>query len=268
MEKESAKLSTKLIRALIGILAVCLITVVLFPELIPREKYVAVANDFDEPPAGSLRVLFVGNSHLFHRDVPHMVQRLVPKDARPLAFDALLSPGKWLGWHVAEGDVQRLGQQNRYDVLILQPQSTELIERPEEARAAVEKLSSYTAGARPILMQTWPRDPTRDAWTKGLGISRAEWNVLTAKNAASDHWEVAPVGDVWGCVQKVSRIDLWDPDGNHSSVAGAYLAALVLYRAIWGPRVSWAPYAPPGLPASVAAPMREAAKKCLDARPR
>ncbi|HWI71280.1 MAG TPA: hypothetical protein VNT55_04960, partial [Baekduia sp.] len=46
---------------------------------------------------------------------------------------------------------------------------------------------------------------------------------------------VAPVGVAWAqALQDTALPSLFDPDGNHPSVAGTYLAACVFYATIFG----------------------------------
>ena len=227
-----------------------------------ERKYVDIANDFRRPPADATHVLFVGNSHLYVHEVPHIVQRLVPDGEPPLAFDALLAAGVRLEWHVTEGDVARFARSNDYDVVVLQPQSTELLENQPNFAAQVQALDAAGGDARTVLMQTWPRDH-RDEWAKAYAPLPAEWNEHTWATAQGA-WETSPVGNVWLCTFDKTRIDLWSHDGNHASIAGAFVAALVLYRTIRGPTARWSQRAPPGMPDSIAQTLRDAVDACLD----
>jgi len=259
--KDETRWTTWAVRGAIALAALALAVVLLFPGIVPRQKYVEVQNDYATPPKGARRVLFVGNSHTFVHDVPHMVQRLVPKESRPLAFDALLSPGKTLAWHAAQGDVADEVAEHHYDVVVIQPQSTELVRTPRKAKAGLNQLAAQAGGTPVLFFQTWPRNPKRDRFAAQFGTME-EWNDTTLKNARATGRRVAPVGDVFLCTYHATRFDLWEKDGNHGSLAGSYVAALTLEHSLY-PKAGWTRYAPPGLPANAARQLRDAAKKCM-----
>ena len=74
---------------------------------------------------------------------------------------------------------------------------------------------------------------------------------------------MAPIARCWGVALKADpRLDLWAPDGNHSSRTGAFLAACGFYYWIAG--ASRTPtYVPPYLTKQAAARLRSYARQAM-----
>lgn len=255
MAKPSA--STIVVRLLIVLVVGALLFVAFCYE---PARYVEIRNKYSTRPDNAEFVLFVGNSHLFVHHVPYIVQKLVPETERPLAFEALLSPGATLTWHINRGDVAWYGEQEQYDVVVIQPQSTELLDNDNFA-AQTTRLAALSRADRTIAMQTWPRTE-KDEWARYLGIDMTTWNTTTWE-AVQGNWTSAPVGNAFECVFNKTRIDLWSPDGNHASLAGAFVAGATLYHTLRGsdaPRTEWAPN---GLPPKMAEQLGAALDSCI-----
>ena len=102
------------------------------------------------------------------------------------------------------------------------------------ARQLVEQLR--TAGAQPMLFLTWAR---RDGWPEQSMPDYASMQSAIDRAylaiGGEQHVAIAPVGRAWWIVAgEQSLPGLWQDDGSHPTVKGAYLAACVFYAAIFG----------------------------------
>lgn len=238
------------------LIAVVLLGVLFVALLYNPANYIDIPNKYDTPPDDAELILFVGNSYLYHNAVPYMMQLQVPDGDRPIAFEALLAPKASLRWHIIQGDVAWYGEQENYDVVVLQPEATELLVN-EKLQEEATRLSALSRASRTFVMQTWPRD-ARDG---AADLTLDEWNETTWANAQGA-WVPAPVGNAFVCVFDMTRIDLWEDDGN-TSLAGAYVAALTLYHALRGSKAKRSGWAPKSLPDDIAKSLAAAVDHCI-----
>lgn len=180
--------------------------------------------------AESLKVLFIGNSLTAANDLPAMLAGLARSGRqRPLVWKAVLQPGASLEDQWKGGDARRAISSERWDVVVLQqgpsalPESRELLRRD----AALFAAEIRAAGARPALYMVWP-SRSRAADFDGVSFSY--------RMAARDvRGLLFPVGEAWRAAWKRDpRTDLYSSDGLHPTVGGSYLAALVMYEALYG----------------------------------
>lgn len=249
------------VRILILVAVIALVVAV----ALGQRRYAYIPNEGIHGAPGARKVLFVGNSHTFKNDAPYLVQQLVPAGSPPLEFVALLAPGRTLGWHIAAGDIPDEIARTTFDTVVIQPQSQEIVARRTQFMADARRLAGMMGGARTVLFQTWPHDISRrpESYGHGLPTTMQQWADVTLQTARETGLPVAPVGSVFLCTYNATRLDLWNPDGYHPSLAGSFVAALVLLRSIYSIDVSKTTWRPPRLPGSIADKLRGATVKCL-----
>jgi hypothetical protein len=177
------------------------------------------------PSDGSLRVLFVGNSHSRSNALPQVVQALADSaGGRPIHIGEVIYGGVSLEdhWHarVALDSIAT----RRWDVVVLQ-------QGPSSLDASRANLITWTghfasriraAGGEPALYQIWPEDYRRDAFDRVLESYRLA--------AESVNGELLPAGAAWiAAWQRDPTLPLYAPDGAHASPIGTYLVALTIY---------------------------------------
>jgi len=105
----------------------------------------------------------------------------------------------------------------------------------EAARAFGKDLDA--AKTPPIWYATWARKAKPD--------TQADIDKAYEACRAAIGGRFAPVGDAWqlvvGAKDEKERVELYDDDGSHPSVAGSYLAGLVMYATITGNGVDAVP---------------------------
>jgi hypothetical protein len=225
----------------------------------------APAPKSNEPP---LRVLFVGNSHTYFNDMPKMIAQLAEAaHERPLAVEMITVDAAHLRDHVARGEAAAKMRDGGFHVLVLQEQqqvpSFESSHRKNvmDGAAQVLAISAQSAGMKTFLSMTWAR--------KGGDPSNVPGDTFAAMHERSvrGHVECAqsigaklvPASIAWKrALELRPTLELWRPDGSHPTVAGSYLAACVLYRALYERSPAGNAFTA-GLPATDAAFLQELA---------
>ena len=204
--------------------------------------------------AGEVRtLLYVGNSFFYFNDSMHsIVLRLVaagdPQNRPKYRSTSVTISGAGLNWHDLEAYLKPGGGMasysftpdnkvnfNRFDkpfdaVLMndcsqcpVHPQLKDLFH--EYARKHSQTAVKY--GARPMLFMTWAYQDAPEM-TQQLAH---EYTVAGNANNAL----VVPAGLAFAkAIARDPKVNLYNPDKRHPSLAGSYLAACVIYAAVHG----------------------------------
>ena len=179
----------------------------------------------------SLRVLFIGNSHLGTNNVPGLLAQLAADEDHKFVFESVLQGGFALENHWNTGIAIAAIRRGGWDVVVLQAQSLEPIEQQVNYFKFVRSFNSEIRriGARTVLHLGWTR--------KDLGNPlelQPRWTAATLEIARKIGAGVVPVGLAW--TQSLSgfpELILYSSDGNHATLAGSYLAACTYYAALY-----------------------------------
>ena len=199
--------------------------------------------------APSANILFVGNSYTYKNDLPQLIAQLADGDAglrAHLLIQSATRGGKTLQNLWDDDQVQRLFASHRWDVVVLQEQSLWAM-TPAATEATAKSFGIWASavkkqGGKVVLYQTWARQPNsfwytdrRYAGLKSAKDMQAKLNAASAGIVAQTGATLAPVGSAFGAALAVdSKYPLYAEDSSHPSLAGSYLAALVLYKAVTG----------------------------------
>jgi hypothetical protein len=187
-----------------------------------------------------LRILFIGNSYTSVNDLPHLLAELAKAGGDEVETDIAAPGGFTLSAHLHSSQTLEKIKSVKWDWVVLQEQSQ--ISSVEQFRtktmypAAVSLVKKVKeTGATPIFFETWAH---RDGW-KECGLPDYESMQLEIDRgymgiAQKLKVSVAPVGYAWLQVRRQDpQLDLWQQDGSHPNQAGTYLAACVIYAAIY-----------------------------------
>lgn len=223
---------------------------------------------FDSRPARS--VLFIGNSRTYPHDMPYMVRRMADSAGAPEKYQVRMHalPGESFEEHWNNPRVRGLFAEG-FDDIVLQESSGA---HWREARAAeflrygeLLAADAVAHGARPILFVGWNygpsffRDEPPGAEAGYYGRMQDDHRRLARLSGARR----ANVGEVWRSVLAADPHFRLERDGNHPTLHGSYLAALVFYAHFSGGDVARVTYVPDGLPPGDAALLRRLAKSAL-----
>ena len=191
------------------------------------------------PVNAAIAVLMIGNSHTSTNDLPNALAALVRTGRPGRTVAVTVSPGSmFLEEHLDYAPTTTLLASRRWSFVILQAQkystSGQIFYPTSQAEEFIRRARGQ--GAVPVMFPEWPRRDVNE--TQRI----YDLHVYIAQREPAC---VAPIGQAWDwALARYPTLALHDADGNHSSPAGAYLTALVLYATLTG----GAPSALPDLP--------------------
>ena len=175
------------------------------------------------PELEGLSVLFIGNSLTYTNDVPRLVASLARNAGLARIRTAQVAlPDYSLEDHWIRGEALDSIDRGTWDYVVLQQGPSSLPESQAHLIQWTGRLAERirAAGARPAVYMVWP--PAEGDWD---GVIASYTNAATDNDAL-----LLPAGQAWRQVLKDHpEIALYGPDGFHPALAGAYLAALVIF---------------------------------------
>lgn len=210
-----------------------------------------------------ISMLFMGNSHASVNNLQGMVAEMV-RAARPRkSVGAVEAPGwMFLEERLHDAPSVNLLRSQDWSFVILQAQKYSSSGQFEYSTAEAEEFIRIARQqqAVPIMFPEWPRlgiDETMRIYD--LHVSIAQREVAC----------VAPIGQAWDLsLARHPSLTLHAPDGNHSSPAGAFLAALILFATITGDSPLAVPPLPQlGVDVATQALLREVAEETVQVWP-
>jgi hypothetical protein len=175
-------------------------------------------------------ILFVGNSYTYENDVPGIVVALAKATGSPVSAATIAAPNHalidhWNGGSSARAEIAKGGWQ--YVVLQQGPSSVEA--NRDTLRLAVKLFDAEVRriGGRTALFSAWPMQDRRTDFPRAIESYRLAANDVNGV--------LLPVAEAWlAAWDEDPSVALYASDGLHASVAGSYLAALVIYAALTG----------------------------------
>ena len=241
-----------------------------FVNTLPAREVAAGALDaFDSRPARS--ILFVGNSRTFPYGMPYMVREMADfaGAAEKYQIRMYALPGRSLREHWEDAEVQKLLAEEWDDVVLQERSAGHYSDASNEfhnygallVRAVADK------GGRPVMFVGWNYSPELFA-SAGPGSHSAYYQMIQ-----NDHFrlsresgaQLANVGRVWQSVLNANTPFRLETDGNHPTLHGSYLTALVIYSQLSGKSVADVSYRPDDLPEADAKLLRDLATASLPA---
>lgn len=199
------------------------------------------------------KILFIGNSYTAVNDLPNWTKQLSESMGDTFEFTAISPGGTTFQRHSTDPQVLDELASGAYDVVILQEQSQLPSFPPQQVEAdcfpyAKDLVDAARAGkscVQILFYMTWGRqngDASNCAFWPPV-CTFAGMNELLRQNyitmAKDNLANVAPVGSVWRDVRSSnSSIQLYQGDGSHPSITGTHLAAITIYRSLFGKDVS------------------------------
>jgi hypothetical protein len=217
----------------------------------------------DSRPARS--ILFIGNSRTYPFDMPYMVREMADSAdaAEKYQIRVYALPGRSLRQHWEDPKVQELLAQKWDDVVLQERSGGHYPDVSSEfhnygaliVRAVTDK------GGRPTMFVGWNYSGGTFAEAQP-GSQSAYYQMIQ-----SDHLrlsretgaQLANVGQVWQSVLNANPPFRLESDGNHPTLHGSYLTALVIYAQLSGKSVADVSYKPDDLPEADAKLLRDLA---------
>ena len=169
-------------------------------------------------------VLFIGNSHTFHNDVPKMFESMARAGGHSVKTDMIAHGGWTLLDHAQSAETTQKIRSEEWDYIVLQEQGdvpSFSSSREQEMYPAIRGLHNEISarGAETVLFMTWGH---RDgSLAEGVGGYNAESAVVEntyVKIGNELDVAIAPVGVAWWTAMRSNpNLDLWVDDGNHAT---------------------------------------------------
>ncbi|MBQ6367326.1 MAG: hypothetical protein IJJ30_02110 [Erysipelotrichaceae bacterium] len=173
-----------------------------------------------------MKVLFIGNSHTFVHYVPMRVKWFFEKQGKEIDIAMLTYPGVGLDFHIKQSQTYLNLLYGNYDAVVLQHNA-----HPFPGKESVISGGKAIAGICPeqtriYLYMTWSEKNNPE----GQKVMSEAYRELAEEINAT----VCPVGEWWWKIAEAYGEELYFADGEHSSVLGASLAAVVIGRTLLG----------------------------------
>ena len=207
--------------------------------------------------APAYSVYFLGNSHTAYHDVPGLVRSLLESGSYKATIES--ATGGHLDDIEPRRDVRERIAKGRFTHVVLQGASISSSHKYEYSLDKPIALAkrAVAAGAKPLMFAEWPRK----GWDES-GYIYKHYDTVRKEGGG----EVMPVCYAWDAALKANpSLDLWDVDGNHSKLAGAYLAACTIAFWIAG-HDSNLTFTPKGIESRTAKLLRDTARTTVKAR--
>lgn len=169
---------------------------------------------------GAGRVLFIGNSHTYYNDMPHIFAEICREKGCETQVTMLTHGGKGWDFHVEEPEVRFNIRYGGYDAVILQHTAHPMGDLEVMNRCGKQLIEWVKqAGARPILYMTWTKKADGE---EAQGVMSSAYRRLQEETGC----ELACVGEKWWEYHRAHpEVELYDGDGAHASLSGSRLAA-------------------------------------------
>lgn len=176
-----------------------------------------------------LRILFIGNSFTARNDLPGLIASIAATSGHTIDHQLVSAGGASLRRHLNAGEARTLIERGKFDIVVLQEQSTLPIKNRSRMHENVRLFDQLIRDnrARTALYMTWAREhapKTQSAITEAYSSIAKEIGAI-----------LIPAGVAWrDALRDPDLPALFDADGSHPSIAGSYLVACLFARALLG----------------------------------
>lgn len=237
-----------------------------FGQPLTAKELVRSAGDrFDRRP--SRRLLILGNSRTYYHDMPDMVREMADSAGDGQRYDITVDaqPGASLETLWSDQRVRDLLGEH-WDDVVVQGES-----RAEATEAQAQSFQSFgrrllgaarQASTTSWLVVNWNYDAQLwgDSDPTGEGREAYFESVQSASGSVADATgaRLLNIGRLWGRVASEHREIAVTEDGNHPTLAGSYLFALLIYADLSQRDPGLVTYVPAGLDAKTATVLHQA----------
>lgn len=234
------------------------------PAQVLGQKFV---DQFDERPAR--RMLFVGNSRMFFNDMPRMVRKIADSAGANQKYQITMwaTPGETLEGHWNKGKVKKLLDEGGWHEFVLQAESG--AHHDEYRSRFAEYGAKFVDDARKrgipaSLIVGWAYGVDQfDGNPEGQAYHHARIQSDHRSLARTSGAKLINVGSTWRELEQSRPAFPLTSDGNHPTVQGSYLAALVIYAHLSGDDLARVTFVPDEMTAEEGALIREFAASSL-----
>ncbi len=169
-----------------------------------------------------MKILFIGNSHTFVHYVPLRVKAYLEENGLQADVVMQTHPGMGLDWHLKQSPTYFNLIYGDYDAVVLQHNAHPFPGKESLLSSGIEMKKLIPEKTKVYLYMTWSEKNNPE----GQAIMSESYEELGEKIGAA----ICPVGEIWWKVKENYPDELYFDDGEHTSVFGASLAAVVIAR--------------------------------------
>ena len=173
------------------------------------------------------KILFIGNSLTYTNDLPSIIKRKAKYSGYNIETEMVAFPNYAISDHWKKGEVQKLIESKKYNVVIIQQGPSSQSEGNKILIKYGKKYSDLCKENNAILayFMVWPSLEYYDSFD---GVIK-NYTLAAEKNGAI----LCPVGSVWKNYFETSkRFDYYGVDNFHPSKKGSEVAAVVIIKSI------------------------------------
>ena len=189
------------------------------------------------PKAGSLRVLFVGNSLTYANDLPGMVRDIAAASGESLDAEVVTIGGANLDDLWAEGRAPKALGRGGFRFVVLQQGPTSSLEGREMLIASSRRIAAEAerVGTRMAFYMVWPDAAYVESSHQSLPEAFAAVSGSYSAASRAVNGLLLPAGDAWqAALRKDPSLPFYGPDRFHPSPLGTLLAAITVYQGLFG----------------------------------
>jgi hypothetical protein len=227
----------------------------------------SVTDYFDRRPEHA--VLFIGNSRTSYHDMPFMLRKIADSAHSPERYQIVVHApgGATLEDHWNTPAVHALLRQKWRNVII-QAQSSEHVSDKDDAsfhRYGAKLIGeARTSGAVPLLYVTWRYADDFEYYKARPELRPRYYGIMQQSHeslAQSTGAAMVNVGEAWErLLGQHPAFSLYE-DGNHPTVHGSYLAAMMLYGSLCGRDCGDVTYVPAGISTADAEQIKDVVRR-------
>ena len=178
-------------------------------------------------PTGVNRVLFIGNSYLFTQNIPEAVESLAKSQGLEMTAEMVAGPDMALYDHLERGDAVNAMILGGWSHIVLQqgPSSVSYNRDSLRAVAVIYDGIAKQVNAKTAWFSAWPQQQHFSTFPRAIESYR-----LAAEDVGGLYM---PVAAAWLKAWELDPSLQLYSDGLHPSAEGAYLAAIVVYSALF-----------------------------------
>ena len=177
-----------------------------------------------------LRVLFIGNSLTYANNLPEVISKIAKAAKQPkFSYKMIAYPNYSLEDHWIGREAEKTLLKEKWDFVVMQ-------QGPSGSVAGRKMLIEYSRKFAALIRQNGGKPAFYAVWTSAFRLKDFTEIIKSYQLAAKLTGGVLfPVSKAWQNILKnYPQIKLYSSDKFHPGEAGTYLAALVIFRGIYG----------------------------------
>jgi hypothetical protein len=225
-------------------------TILLDGQEVPAEGTIAMDKDHrievaavDIVDKNAVKILFIGSSYLGYFNLTDMFYNLAVEKSKNILIDTRIVYGQDLSVLSSDSETIKKIFERKWDYVILQGVSHTISEEKWHYLivpyiiSLKNTITSNCAETKTVYMMGWGyKDGLQ--WIAGEteDYFELQTNICnqSVRFAKENNFSIAPVGWAWyQVIKEKPEIELFGPDLNHQTLAGAYLSACVFYATIF-----------------------------------